>query len=48
MLLGGGYSNTGSDLLYVKKMLKVRDITGMKISYNFHNISSSLDRNLRS
>ena len=30
MLLGGGCSNTGSDILYVKKMLKVWDIAGMK------------------
>ena len=35
MLLGGGCSNTGSDILYVKKMLKVWDIAGMKKSYSF-------------
>ena len=29
MLLEGGCSNTGSDTLYVKKMLKVWDIAGM-------------------
>ena len=36
MLLGGGRSNTGSDILYIKKMLKVWDMAGMQKSYSFN------------
>ena len=35
MLLGEGCSSTGSDILYIKKLLEVWDIAGMKKSYSF-------------
>ena len=35
MLLGGGCSNTGNDILNIKKMLKVWDIAEMKKFYSF-------------
>ena len=45
-LVGRGWSNTGSDVLYIKKMLKVWDIAEMKNLTASHNIGSSLGRNL--
>ena len=45
-LVGRGCSNTGSDVLYIKKMLKVWDIAEMKNLTASHNIGSSLGRNL--
>ena len=46
MLLGRECSNTGSDILYIKKMLKVWDIAGLKNLTALHNIGISLGRNL--
>ena len=47
MLLGGGCSSTGSDILYIKKMYVngVGHSRDEKISV-LHNIGSSLGRNL--
>ena len=43
---GGGCSNTGSDILYIKKLLKVWNVAGMKNLTALHNTGSSLGRNL--
>ena len=44
MLLGGGCSNTGIDILYFKN--QVSDIAAMKNLTALHNTGSSLGRNL--